>query len=334
MSTVVPPRKFANAGEALKRLAFGSANVPQQCVVGMRDPQSEVSVWLQGRGTALDVTNNNIIAAARPLTLGIGLRSESDRAMILECQPSLKFKEMSGEKRLLAEMKLRMIESIPLGDEQLFLYAARSCRNYCVPRGRLWMRYLYDGYRQWRSERRSNMPTLRMPVRELHCVFAFYICPRPVVLVSVVDGNLGNIFPMDLIGPVGSRHFTLALHNTSAILPLIERSQRVALSSIPVDRSSVAFELGKNHKSPSIDWGSLPFATENSARFGLPVPQFSPRVREMQIETIRTLGSHTLFVARTIEDESSADGLQLFQIHGFYQAWRQQLRQTHSLAAA
>jgi hypothetical protein len=330
---VVLPRKFAHAGEAFKQLVFGSANVPQQCIVGMRDPQSEVSVWLQGRSAALDVTKNNVIAAARPLTLGTALRNEFDCALIRECQPSLEFREMSGEKRLLAEIKLRKIETIPLGDEQLCLYAAWSCRNYCVPRVRLWMRYLYDGYRQWRSETRSKAPTLRMPVRELHCVFAFYICPRPVVLVSVVDGNLGNIFPMDLIGPVGTRHFTLALHNGSPALPLIARSRRIALSSIPVNYSALTFELGKHHRRPSVDWGSLPFATTISAAFGLPVPQFSPRVREMQIETVRTLGSHTLFVASTIEDRSWADGLQLFQIHGFYQAWRRQLRQSHCQTA-
>ncbi|MBZ5572837.1 MAG: flavin reductase family protein [Acidobacteriia bacterium] len=284
---------------------------------------------LRGRDTTLDVTNNNVIAAARPLTLGIGLNPESHRETIRDRQPWLTFREMTGERRLLAEIKLCMVDTLPLGEEQLCLYTARSCRNFCVPRGRLWMRYLYDGYRQLWSEMRSRTPTLRMPVRELHCVFAFYICPRPVVLVSVVDGNLGNIFPMDLIGPVGTQHFTLALHNDSPALPLMVRSRRIALSNVPVSYSAVAFELGKNHKKASVDWGALPFATKTSTSFGLPVPQFASRVRDMQIETVRTLGSHTLFVARTIEDHGWAEGLQLFQIHGFYQAWRQQLQQPH-----
>jgi hypothetical protein len=44
------------ARETLKQLVFGSATVPQQCGIGLRDPQSEVSVWLHGFGPPRDVT--------------------------------------------------------------------------------------------------------------------------------------------------------------------------------------------------------------------------------------------------------------------------------------
>jgi hypothetical protein len=42
----------------------------------------------------------------------------------------------------------------------------------------------------------------------------------------------------------------------------------------------------------------------------------------MQIETIRTVGSHTMFLASTVADAFLAEGLQFFLVHGFYQAWR------------
>ena len=42
----------------------------------------------------------------------------------------------------------------------------------------------------------------------------------------------------------------------------------------------------------------------------------------MEIEAVRKLGSHTLFVARIIRDERRSDGPQFFMIHGLYQAWR------------
>jgi flavin reductase (DIM6/NTAB) family NADH-FMN oxidoreductase RutF len=210
-----------------------------------------------------------------------------------------------------------------MGDEQLCLFETRGCRNHCVPRVRLWIRNLHHAYRKWKSERRSPAPVSQIRTSELRSVFAFYICPRPVVLVSVMHGGVGNIFPMDLMGPVGTRHFALALHNTSAPLPLIEQSRRIVLSSVPLDYSSRAFELGKNHNTPAMDFGGLPFPTISSEAFGIPVPQFSLRTREMQIETVRRLESHTLLVARVVRDESRMEGLQMFQIHGFYQAWRQ-----------
>jgi flavin reductase (DIM6/NTAB) family NADH-FMN oxidoreductase RutF len=194
-------------------------------------------------------------------------------------------------------------------------------------------RHLLCAYQRWRSRRRSNSSNLQPTALESRCLFAFYICPRPVVLVSVVDGNVGNIFPMDLIGPIGTRSFSLALSSTSAGAPLIERSGRIALSSVPVEQSSVAYELGKNHKKQRVAWDEVPFATTTSAAFGLPVPQFSLRVREMQIAAVRPMGSHKLFICNVIEDQFYANGLQLFTVHGFYQAWRRPARPLYGATA-
>ncbi len=311
--------KARQVRQTLKWLLFGSANFSQFCPIGLRDPQSEVSVWLHGMGAPHNVTDSNFVAAARPFTVGIGLDDGRGLATLRRTRPSLKFYQQGGDKRLLGEICLRAIEAIPIGDRRLFLFDVRDCRNYCVPRAWLWTRYMYYAYRRWRSRKSPNAPAIRMTARDVHCLLVFYICPRPVVLVSVVDGSLGNIFPMDLIGPVGARHFSLALHSTSAAVPLIESSRRIALSSVPVEQTSVAYQLGKNHKEACVDRDHLPFATMTSPAFGLPVPQFSLRVREMQIEAVRTIGSYKLFLARTIEDQWRRDGLQFFLIHGFYQ---------------
>jgi len=312
--------------QALKWLLFGSASFSQFCPIGLRDPQSEISVWLHGLGAPHDVTYSNVVAAARPFTVGIGLEGEWDAAAIRRRGPSLKFNERDGVKRLLGEIRLRLIDAIPVGDRQLFLFDAQDSRNYCVPRAWLWMRYLYYAYQRWRSTKRPNALEIRMTARDVHCLLVFYICPRPVVLVSVVDGRLANIFPMDLIGPIGPHHFSLALHSTSTAVPLMERSRRIALSSVPVEQTSVAYQLGKNHKEACVDRDDLPFATMTSPAFGLPIPEFSLRVRELQIEAVLTVGGYKLFLANTIEDQSSADGLQFFLAHGFYQTWRSRAR--------
>jgi flavin reductase (DIM6/NTAB) family NADH-FMN oxidoreductase RutF len=306
-------------GRTIRGFVFGSANLRQQCAIGLRDPQTEVSVWLHGLGAPRDVTYNHVMAAARPLTLGIGLEGQVDAAVIRRARPSLQFCER-GEKRLLGEISLQPMEAIPVRGEYLYLFKTRSYRNYCLPSFRLWALYLFYAFRRWRAGRRPDTSGFRMVVRELHTVFVFYVCPRPVVLVSVTDGNFANIFPMDLIGPIGTRHFSLALHSTSTAVPLIERSRRVALSSVPMEQTAVAYELGKNHNKPCADWAHIPFVTTLSSTFRLPVPSFSLRVREMWIEAVRNVGSHKLFLAETIEDQHWADGLQLFFVHGIYQA--------------
>jgi flavin reductase (DIM6/NTAB) family NADH-FMN oxidoreductase RutF len=308
---------------ALKRFAFGSWNLPQFCNVGLADPQSEVNVWLHGIGARRNVTDNNVAVAARPFTIGIVLDGEWDAAQVARSHLSLKFHERGGENRLLGEIGLRPLEAIPVGGERLHLFEAENSKNYCLPRAVLWRRYFHYSYDRWRSGRRSNASDIRMVARDVHSLFVFYICPRPVFLISVMDGDRGNIFPMDLTGPIGAQYFSLSLHSTCPAT-LMERSRRIAVSSIPVEQTSLAFELGKNHKKPFVDWDQIPFATTSSATFGLPVPKFALRVREMRIEAVRTMGSHTMFLAKTIGDQRWADGLQMFQMHGFYQAWKQQ----------
>lgn len=308
----------------VRGLAFGLWTLPQFCNIESRDPQSEISVWLHGMDAPRDVTFNNAAVAARPFTIGIALEDNSQAPLAHQARLSLRFHERR-ENQLLGEIGLRPKEVIPIGGERLCLFEAGSYRNYCLPRAQLWRRYLHYSYDRWRSRRRSGPSDIPMVAHDVHSLFVFYICPRPVFLISVMDGTRGNLFPMDLVGPVGTQHFSLALHS-SAPAALMERSRRIALCSIPAEQTAAAIALGKNHKKTYADWDHLPFATTNSAAFGLPVPKFSLRVREMHIEEVRPVGSHTLFLAKTIEDQRWADGLQMFQVHGFYQAWKQQGR--------
>jgi flavin reductase (DIM6/NTAB) family NADH-FMN oxidoreductase RutF len=312
--------------QALKSLIFGSEKLSHQCALGLRDPQSEIGVWLQGMGSPREVTQNNVMAAARPLTIGIGFARQQDLSEIGGVPLALQFRERDGEKRLLGSIGIRLEETISVGSELLGLFKTRTCANYCLPRGRLWAHYAKDDYERWRLRATpgSNAPMVR---HELHCVFAFYICPRPVFLVSACDGKSTNIFPMDLVGPVGLRHFSLALHTSSTAAPLLERSRRFALSSVPIEHSSVAYSLGKNHNRECVVIDEIPFETITSADFGLPVPSFALRVREMKIESVQTVGSHTVFLASIVSDHLLTQGLQFFMVHGFYQAWRSQHRE-------
>lgn len=315
---------------AVKSLLFGPA-IPQYATVGLPEPQPEVDVWLHGIGAPRDVTCNNVVACARPLTIGIGLQEKDNPTFSGHSKPSLKFYQRGGENRLLGEICLQPTDAIPIGEEQLQLFRTKSPRNYCLPWHLVWRRYLDFAYRQWRLERSSHAPEIRMVAAELHALFVSYICPRPVVLVSVADGGSANIFPMDLIGPVGTMHFALALHCTSTAIPLAEHSRRIALGSVPVEQTRIAYDLGKNHKVACVDCDHLPFEITASPVFGLPLPKFSLRIRELVIEHVRTIGSHKLFLCRTIEDQRWADGLQLFFVQGFYLVWRQHMQ---SLSAA
>jgi flavin reductase (DIM6/NTAB) family NADH-FMN oxidoreductase RutF len=316
-----------NLGERLRHsiaaVAFGPREFSQFCNLGLKDPQGEIKVWLTGMGAPRDVTRRNVVAAARPLLIGVGLDDLGNPALLSRNDLTLEFRDGNFGQTLLGTTGLKFIDALELEKgERLCLFRTHSPANYCCSKTLLWRRYLDFAYQQWRNERGPAAPEIRMIASELHALFVFYICPRPVVLVSVVDGESGNLFPMDLIGPIGRHHFSLALHASSKGLPLIEHSRRIALSSVPVEKMPLAHRLGKNHNKERIDWASLPFTLTASSTFALPVPAFSLRVREMEVVTVRNLTSHTLFICKVVDEHCCAEGLQFFQAHGFYEGWR------------
>jgi flavin reductase (DIM6/NTAB) family NADH-FMN oxidoreductase RutF len=311
------------ARTALREFVFGPP-IPQFCTVGLKYPQSEVRVWLRGLGSPLDVTDTNVIVAARPFTVGIGLERIPDAATIERAHLFMNFSDHSGDNRWLGEIRLSYAETIRIGDRALCLFRGSRSTNRCLPRSVVWRRYLDFARRQRRIAKGPTPPETRMIIRELFALSTFYICPRPVVLVSVVDGNAGNIFPMDLIGPIGGQHFTLALHATSTAVSLMERSRRVALSGVPVEQISIAYALGQNHKKTDFCWNEISFDLTTSPAFGLPIPEFALSVKEMEIEEVRAMGSHKLFICRTEVNHLRSHGLQLSFVQGFYHARRQQ----------
>jgi hypothetical protein len=89
----------------------------------------------------------------------------------------------------------------------------------------------------------------------------------------------------------------------------------------------VARQLGRNHRQQSVRWDQLPFETTLSAELRIPVPRFALRVRELQIEAVRKLGSHTLFIAHVIRDRLRAEVPEFFMVHGTYEARRRALQE-------
>jgi flavin reductase (DIM6/NTAB) family NADH-FMN oxidoreductase RutF len=317
------------ARKTIRHLALGPENLPNQCIIGMEEPQSEVDVELHGLGAPRDVTQNHVPACAAPFTIGIGFDQDLTGDLRAGKRVALHFRERAGARRLLGKLRLRLALTIPVAGRTVGLFSIRNTSNYCLPRMRLWARYAY-----WAYGRLKSPPDVRLKLRDVHAMPVLFSCPRPVVLVSVADGKTGNIFPMNLMGSLGDNHFGLALNSTRPASALVQRLARLALSSLPVEQASLVRSLGANHKKESIRLDEIPFSVAPSPTFGLPVPTFALRVRELEVITTRNMGSHMLFIARVVHDERWSNGLEYFMVHGIYQAWRLNLQGSHASPAA
>lgn len=288
--------------------------LPKYGPLGLHDPQQDVGVWLHGFGEPIDVTRNNVVAALRPFTVAVmfdARRAPDERTGPLRLQ----MEERSGTRRLLGVLHLRPSRDIPLPDHRLCLFEPSGYENHCASPPSLGVFNLRARWRAARSTRR-NPHNFQMSVADLRSSWVFYICPRPVVLVSVEHEGASNIFPMDLIGPTNSPWFTMALRNTSPAVQLMKQSRRMALASIPFDCHAVVYTLGKHHALANVDWTAIPLMMTASPLFGLRVPEVALTIREVRVDEFHDVGSHTLFIT-TIERETLTgnEGLQMF--HGF-----------------
>jgi flavin reductase (DIM6/NTAB) family NADH-FMN oxidoreductase RutF len=220
----------------------------------------------------------------------------------------------------LGVLKLRPVNAVPLLDRRFVLFEMGGCENYCASQLNLRAYYLRE---MWRAElrRRRNPYNFRMTFQDLRCCHVFYICPRPVVLVSVEHEGAGNMFPMDLVGPTDSPWFSMALRLTSPAVKLIQQSGRMALAGTPFSYKAVAYKLGEHHRKTSIDWGALPFPTKPSMLFRLPTVEAALRVREVTVQESRRVGSHMLFITSVVSDTevSGERDEQLFHAFGGHQ---------------
>jgi flavin reductase (DIM6/NTAB) family NADH-FMN oxidoreductase RutF len=306
----------------VRKALLGPTDLPLNIDAPLQIPQRETSVWLHGMGEPRDVTVRHSVACTSPFLVCIGFeRSEfADAARLSGTRFSLKFCRNTPERELLAEIGLEFTMQLDEPGRLLGLFRAVSCANFCLSALRLRAHDLFNihGNRKTRKFTGQDVSAL-----EMRCNAVIYICPRPVVLVSVLDEERGNIFPMNLLGTLGGNYFGFALNSSRAAAPLANRVRRLALSSVPYRQIDVARELRKNHRQESICWEDLPFPTRRSKTLHIPAPEFALRVLEVNIEKVWPLGSHTFFLARIAGEEIVSDDGAFYMINGQYAAQRQ-----------
>jgi len=303
----------------LKRILYGDTSIPQEFTIALTQPQNEVTVSLQCAGMSIDVTDRHTIACCAPFILGIPAYTEH-AAAIFNCEHALLvFTERAHPRRTLGVIHLAPQEMIALEDVRLILFAVLGSKNYCLPMLRLWAHYLPGAVSNLRKLASFD---IKMTYAEIRASQVAFVRPHPLMLGSLNDSAGGNIFPMNLLGDLGGGYVAFALKDSRRAAHLVESAGSLALSNVPPALCSAAFQLAINHTRDFADWDRIPFVLKRSRDLFIPVPASSPRIREMRVDRVHRIGSHTLFIAQVISDECRSDQTSVHIVHGFYQHWR------------
>lgn len=286
--------------------------------IALQPPQEAIQVRLVTATHDFDVTANNVVAALKPLMIAIGLDAQMRSAVEFASESELQFVDRD-RRQLIGTLRLRHTTFWNTAETLLGLFEVRRGTHRCAR----WPRRMWDSWMYRRAASKNTRPdSLALTPSVVEQTLIFYICPRPVFLVSVDDGQHSNVFPMDLVGPIAPDRFTLALRNSSPSVETIKRGRKVALSGIPATDVQIAYQLGAHHKKVKVDCDSLPFKVSRSREFALPIPVTALRVREIEILDFRSTGSHTLFVGHVVSDVQAEKGAQLFHTCGIHQRLR------------
>lgn len=304
------------ARRLLKNALLGPAGALQKCHLGLCNPQNEVEVWLEGRRHRINVTGCHLMACGAPLLIGIGLNQLERGSAVVSERPRLCFYRRTGEPRRLGEICLELQSDLCFGDRVLSLFRTAGSTNLSLP----WLQVLAHSMVHERARRQSKDFDVPITGSDTRAMAVFYLCPRPIALVTVGNQQDGNLFPMNLMGPLGGDFFAFALNSSRAAAPRVEQARRIVMTAVPPEQAGTIAALGRNHRRSSIDWKQLPFPIIRPSLIDAPIPSFALNIWELEVETIHRLGSHTLFVARVVAKETLSAGSQLFVAHGMYEA--------------
>ncbi len=160
-----------------------------------------------------------------------------------------------------------------------------------------------------------------MTPSDMFAMWILHDVPRPVVVVSYGSEERGNLFPMDLAGPVSDGCYVLGLHSSSPAIPIFKDSGKIAVCEMPVQAKDAVYALGKNHREAYREVRKLALPTAPSQLFGIPVPEQALCVRELVVEQVENLGSHHLFVTSVKSFENKSGGSRMTHIHRLYQQY-------------
>jgi flavin reductase (DIM6/NTAB) family NADH-FMN oxidoreductase RutF len=264
------------------------------------------------RGGPVDVSRDHCPVSLRPLILGLRVPEPIVQA---PAQLALEISETNAEDVALARIELDLQGTVALTKDSLHLFRTTRSWNRTAPPLERWVRYALAWRHARDAVRRGDR--LLMSAADLRALNAYYMSARPVYLVGVSHEKRVNLFPMDLVAPLGSGDFVLALRATSPSIEIIEASRRIAMSGAPASDLPAIYALGAHHRMTTVDLDAVGFSVTRSRLFGLPVLAGAGLVRELSVQELHRIGSHVLFVCR-VEGESGHTEAQLAHVSGMY----------------
>lgn len=283
---------------------FANQSARQYITVAIPDNGILEKAFLDYAGIRIDVSAVQFVLSQVPFVIGIWI----PKGFVLPKKHGrLTIQGSEGANLVTIDLNRQRVFDLERGNFVLFTVVTSRFAFVHWLRQKLIVAYFFS--------RKKHHATFR----ELDNFSATYLFPRKVVLTCCGKNDSYNIFPMDLQGFIPEANIcVLGLRNTNISLGIILRERKLLVCEVGARHKDAILSLGQHHSSRPPTPDGLPFAFEHSTVFDILVPSIAHGYRELELLDHLNMGTHTLMLARVVNELQRQESSSLYHLHTLY----------------
>src|SRR6478736_4346921 len=303
----------------LKRILTG-LTVPQEYVcLNSPDLPYPLSVFFSSDRLKLEVTSSQLFLGYKPLILALTFKANDQTYQTIKSQNriALDFENPDTiNPTFLARLVLRKIDEKILNENVILFYEGVKGEHYFISSFHQWINRL-------REKLRKEIPNnVALPGNFSDQVRIAYSLPRTISIITVSDGNLMNMFPTDLHGPIGEKLYAGSLRVGGLANDQIEKYEKIVISEVEPSFYKQTYSLGKNHMKSLRGENEFVLHQTRSSTFNFPLPAAVVSYRELKRMDSLDIGIHRIHIYETLYRQIIQSKEPLTHIHQYYAQWR------------
>ena len=268
----------------------------------------------------LNVTTSHLFLGYKPLIVALTFKVNDHNHHFVRSQNqvSLSFENAAPVKPIhLAKLVLKKIGEKVLGEDAVLFYEG-------VHGEHAFLNALHQRINQQREKWRKQTPNnVSLPGNLIEQVRIAYSIPRTISIITVSDGNLINMFPTDLHGPVGEKLYAGSLRAGGLANEQVEKYGRIVVSEVETTFYKQAYGFGKNHMQGLQKESGFPLHPMRSKNFNSSLPAAVTSYRELKKIDSFDAGIHRIHLYDVIHQQEIQESKpSLSHIHQYYAQWR------------
>jgi flavin reductase (DIM6/NTAB) family NADH-FMN oxidoreductase RutF len=210
-----------------------------------------------------------------------------------------------------------LIQNQKIADNEIYYYEGIRGQHHFIS---FFHQYIIGLHNQIYNKKKENVFLNNALYKQVQIA---YSVPRIISLITVGSGELYNLFPTDLHGPVNEQYYVSSLRHGGKACTQVENAGRIVISQVHSDAYRSVYALGKNHMQELKPKENFFFSELRSTVFKLPLPQSLLSYRELELVGSFEHGIHKLLLYKIISSQAvNEDTSTLAHIHNCYATWR------------